>query len=252
MSSSGRYAKHKKPESGDIFHTKTGSKIRVIEYIDSGRVVIEHLGFKNYKTEVASARLRSGSIKNLYEPTVYGVGFFGEGDYVATIDGKYTSEYEAWSGMIRRCYDEKSLKKRPNYSDVTVSTDWHNFQVFAEWYTNQHEYGKGYHLDKDILNPSSKMYSPENCRLVPMHINLLLMDSRSDVGVKFHKRDKVFEVVTTVDGEKKYLGRFLDKSEAHQTYKVAKEIEVKRVAKHYKEVICSDIFTALMNWRVVV
>lgn len=246
------YRAHKKPVEGDVFYTRTGCKVRVVEYINSSRVIIEHLNFVVYQAEVRSAHLRNGNVKNLYEPTVYGVGFFGEGDFVATVGGKYTSEYEAWSGMIRRCYHEKTIKKRPNYRDVTVSIDWHNFQNFAEWYTNQHEYGQGYHLDKDILNPNSKIYSPENCRLVPPHINALLMDSKSGVGVKFHKRDKVFEVFTTVEGNRGYLGRFSDKDEAHKTYKVAKESEVKRVAATYKDKVCDEIFMALMNWRVVV
>ena len=31
-----------------------------------------------------------------------------------------TDAYTHWKGMVRRCYDKKSLKTRPTYSDCTV------------------------------------------------------------------------------------------------------------------------------------
>ena len=61
-----------------------------------------------------------------------------------------TDAYTHWKGMIRRCYDKKSLKTRPTYSDCTVCKEWLRFSVFKEWFDKN--YIQGYALDKDILS----------------------------------------------------------------------------------------------------
>ena len=53
---------------------------------------------------------------------------------------------------MRRCHDKNSKNfSRYGVRGVTIQKDWYNFQNFAEWYTNQTYYGKGWDLDKDVI-----------------------------------------------------------------------------------------------------
>lgn len=129
----------------------------------------------------------SGSIKPAYQPSFAGIGYLGSGKYVSTNrtlkDGEeYVPEVILgyWSRMISRCYDPNELRKPSGYQyrDTTVHEDWLNLQNFIEWSKDKIGMGvveestcKVFHLDKDILNPKNKVYSPDNCVFVPNAIN---------------------------------------------------------------------------------
>lgn len=98
---------------------------------------------------------------DLYEPSVHGVGFIGEGEYKSRKNSKM---YGVWSSMIGRCYSPVTQSKQPTYIGCTVAKEWHNFQNFAKWYVENHPKGDvRYHLDKDKLVEGNKVYSPQNC-----------------------------------------------------------------------------------------
>ena len=59
----------------------------------------------------------------------------------------------------------------PTYAGARVCEEWHTYQVFAEWYYSQPGYSLGYEVDKDILVPGNKEYSPKACGLVPKWLN---------------------------------------------------------------------------------
>ncbi len=97
-------------------------------------------------------------------PVSYGVGFIGYGVHKTTYKRKITRCYSAWIHMFERCYCPKRLARRPKYKGCTVCPEWHNFQVFAEWFYKN--YIDGYELDKDIKINGNKIYSPEACMFV--------------------------------------------------------------------------------------
>lgn len=97
--------------------------------------------------------------------TLCGVGYIGNGKYKSKIKGVKTPQYIAWHSMINRCYNEKSLARKPYYSGCEVCEEWHNFQVFAEWFDRTRPEGK-FELDKDIKSGKCKIYSPETCSWV--------------------------------------------------------------------------------------
>ncbi len=99
--------------------------------------------------------------KDLYLPSVRGVGFIGEGVYRASISGVETEAYKSWARMLTRCY---SAYTHPAYAGCTVCEEWHNFQNFAKWHEDN--YIKGYHLDKDTKVVGNKMYSPDTCQFI--------------------------------------------------------------------------------------
>jgi hypothetical protein len=127
------------------------------------------------------ARIKEGTISNPNHPTVWKVGYLGEGKYISREGGKLTVVYLKWSNMLERCYSEEYHKKQPTYIGCSVDERWHNFQVFAKWF--EENYIEGYELDKDILLKGNKIYSPETCCFVPKEINLLF---------KGHKNGKIY------------------------------------------------------------
>lgn len=90
------------------------------------------------------------------------------------------ADYVAWSGMLMRCYCDKYQKSYPTYKGCSVCADWLRFSTFRIWYSTN--YKEGFELDKDILVPGNKVYSPDTCRYVPHYINSLLLSSNSRRG----------------------------------------------------------------------
>ncbi|AUR86118.1 winged helix-turn-helix DNA-binding domain protein [Vibrio phage 1.082.O._10N.261.49.E4] len=148
---------------GKVYDTIGSGRAVVVRYINSKEVIIlfEETGCER---TCQSSHLRAGTVKDPLKPSVYGVGFIGCGQYKPTGNNKKTPEYRAWTGMLERCYSDKSIEVNPTYAGCTVCDEWHNFQYFAEWFCAR--YKDGYELDKDIKISGNKTYSPETCLLV--------------------------------------------------------------------------------------
>lgn len=139
--------------------------------------------------------LKMGNIKNTYLPTVYSIGYLGEGEFKPTFKGKRTKEYSTWQGMLQRCYDEKFNNRHISYKKCEVCEEWHCFQNFAEWFYENYrpEIMQGWQLDKDILVKGNKIYSPETCCFLPQRINKLLTKNNRvrgeyPIGVDYYKK----------------------------------------------------------------
>ena len=131
--------------------------------------------YKNFK---------KGIIKCPYEPSVYGVGYIGEGKYKISENGKHTGIYDTWHDMLKRCYDSNYHKRQPTYIECEVCEEWLCFQNFAKWYEdNYYEVeGERTELDKDILMKGNKIYSPDTCIFVPKTINSLFVKNNKSRG----------------------------------------------------------------------
>ncbi len=188
----------------------------------------------------------------------YNIGYnSGKYGYAATekVGGKWINlkRYTVWSSMIKRCYSEELVV----YQDVTVDPVWHDYQDFAVWWENQppHRHEDNWQLDKDIINPSARAYSPDNCRLVPTHVNVLIKkmaDRGYTQGVNYHKRDKAFRAYV-VDASGVHLEKngFKSELDAFLWHKKEKEVIVKQLAEKYKSVIDFDVYEALINYSVI-
>jgi len=182
----------------------------------------------------------------------------GVNDWVGNISvgGKRIREYDLWTSMLKRCFDEKCKQKHPTYQGVTCSKDWLSMTKFIEDVSQMRGFGlEGWQLDKDILVKGNKLYSKDTCCFVPQEVNSLLIkcdNSRGEypVGVYFHKASGKFMAQLAINGKVKFLGRFTAPEEAFQAYKTAKEAQIKAVAEKWKHLLDEIVYLALLAYEV--
>ena len=213
-----------------------------------------------------------GKCKNPFFPSVYGHGYLGvdkEGNVPKAKefkDGKYviTWEYQKRMNMLKRCFDNKLKEKYPTYKSATCCDRWLCFVNFLEdLEILKQEYNWDddikLNLDKDILNKNNKIYSLENCVLVPDWINLLFTKRDNDrgsypVGVTYHKIAKKYQAQCSINGKQTKLGLYSTPEQAFNAYKIAKENEIKKIANDcvLKGYITKDsrLYNAMINYQV--
>lgn len=139
--------------------------------------------------------------------------------------------FERWRGVIRRCYSSIQLKRNPKYIGCKVCEEWLVFSNFKAWMEKQDWEGK--ELDKDLLTPNNKLYSPETCIWVPHNINIFICDRKETSGIN--------TVGTTLDKDtglyraqcsnpfgntryerRGYIGLFKTRELAHQAWRTKK------------------------------
>ena len=173
-------------------------------------------------------------------------------------NGKHLKFYDAWQAMIRRCYSKKYQAKRPTYIGCSVCDEWLILSNFREWYDIH--YRDGMSLDKDILIPGNKIYSPKACSFVPDYINTLLTNSgaiRGELpcGVVAQKPSSHGQINTTYtarcrDGHGGMRRKtFKTVAEARQWYITTKKKVVSEQATRAFEAgdITGDVYQALIT-----
>lgn len=185
---------------------------------------------------------------------IYGVGI-NDLSNESLVNGKMTPAYEAWRGMMRRCYSQSEINKYPTYKDCFVCEEWFIFSEFKKWFDLN--YKDGFHLDKDILHIGNKEYCPDKCSFVPRYINnLLTLRSRDrgryPLGVSFHKHTQKYIAEISIQSKSMHIGIYDTPEEASKAYMVYKENHVKKIAKeaYDKGDIDSSLLEALFSWRI--
>lgn len=145
-----------------IKHEKVSS-VYLIEFCDKYK----------YRMCAHSDALLKGAVKNPYTPSLYGVGFMGNGPFKSVcISGKHSKEYRLFKNMMDRSYGEDYHERNPTYKDCSVAERWHNFQNFCEDIQYLEGYNSWvldrstYELDKDIKVKGNKVYSKDTCMFV--------------------------------------------------------------------------------------
>lgn len=141
--------------------------------------------------------------------------------------------YMAWSNMLERVFDTKYHARYPTYIGTSVCDEWKYFMNFRSWMMAQDWRDK--HLDKDIIVPGNKHYSPETCAFVDGQINKLLSHPvaslrKCPVGVSFHKGAKKYRAVINMNGEHRHFGLFDTPEEASLVYRKEKSRHVRHIA----------------------
>ena len=258
--------------TGETNVSNEGCAMKIVEYNSTLDIGIEFQDEHKYRVHTQYQAFKNGECKNPFFPSVYGHGYLGidkNGNVPKTNefkDGKLcaTQEYHKWQNMLQRCFDNKLKEKNPTYKDVTCCERWLCFANFLEDFeVLKQEYNwnvdEKLQLDKDILHKGNKIYSLENCVLVPDYINFLFIKNDTKrgeypIGVSYNKQNKKYQARCRINGKRKGLGLYNTPEEAFNAYKIAKENEIKRVAEDcvLKGYITKDgrLYNAMMGYQI--
>jgi hypothetical protein len=231
---------------GEKFKTNNCGICEIINYYEAKNITIKFEDGTILENQQYN-NLKIGKIKNSNTVKTNNIGYFGIGKY-----NVYHKSSSVWNHMLQRCYSEKEQLTKPTYIGCSVVKEWHNFQVFAEWFENN--YIDGFHLDKDILIKGNKIYGPETCCFVPIQINSLFTNGNSNrgkypVGVRVTLSNR-FQVRFNIFSKQKAFGTYDTVIEAFNVYKFEKEKQIKEVAEIWKPKIPEKVYLALINYQV--
>ena len=165
--------------------------------------------------------------------------------------------YTAWVDMIERCYSKKYLERNPSYIGTSVCDEWLYAKEFKKWMEQQDWSGKC--LDKDIIVPRNKLYSPETCAFVLQATNKFVLANdaiRGDypIGVDLFKRTGKYRASCRNPFTRKQenLGYFPTPEEAHEAWRKRKHELAQLVADTESDMrIVEALKKALFIRRVV-
>jgi hypothetical protein len=219
--------------------TKEGCEIEVIEKVSNKKVKIKFLDEYGYMTVV---NIGETSIKNPFHKSVFGMGYFGVGNYKAKSNHKHFYYYRVWQSMFDRCYSGKDKI----YTNVTVCEEWHNYQNFAKWFHEtfpSHIKDIKFHLDKDLLQQGieNKIYSPQTCVWLPRRVNSFLQVKNKNTktgitGIQLLPTNKYLASSTLFrnQGKTYRIGTYITIEEAIEAYKEFKLTQEEEVRKYLK------------------
>ena len=258
--------------TGEVGVSNEGCVMKIVEYNNNYDVIIEFQDEHKYRVHTQYSNFKNGQCKNPFFASVFGHGYYGvdkNGNVPKTKefkDGKLCStwEYNKWMNMLKRCFDNKYKEKRPTYKDTACCERWlyfanflEDFEILKQEYSwNENE---KLNLDKDILHKGNKLYSLENCVLVPDYINSLFIkrDAKRGeypIGVCYNKGAKKYQAFCSINGKQISLGLYNTPEEAFNAYKQAKENEIKRIVNDCvsKGFITKDsrLYKAMINYQV--
>ena len=188
-----------------------------------------------------------GRFKNPYRKSVFGVGCWGLGDVENTQGVGLSKVGAVWYSMLSRCYGGS----KEAYRDCSVHPDWHNFQVFAEWYNKQNQAGESFELDKDFRVLGNRVYSESTCCLIPRKLNQVMVGSLKSknglpVGVGRVPSGK-YKSSFRVDGKTKNLGVFDSVEAAQKAYREGKAEHMLKIVESYKQVIGEPLYREMVE-----
>lgn len=247
--------------TGEVSYTKYGTEARIIKYFGRNDIVVQFQDNHKYEAHSTYKCFKEGILKNPYDRTMFGIGYIGVGKYNTKENGCNTKAYNCWANMFIRCYDNENRKKcHIRYVGCSVCEEWHNFQIFADWYYKNYfdSITEKTNIDKDILIKGNKIYSPETCCFVPESINVFFTKSnlsrgKYPIGVSEDKNRNCFVAACTnkyADIKKSIYKRFNTYEEAFICYKQFKENCCKEMAEYYKSLISQSVYEALMSYTV--
>ena len=131
--------------------------------------------------------------------------------------------YEAWMNMLERCYSKKYQERNPSYIGTSVCREWLSATAFKKWMEQQDWQGKC--LDKDIILPGSRLYSPDTCAFVLQATNNFVARDASrgewPVGVYLCKQTDRYRArcQNPFTGKPENLRLFSTPGEAHEAWR---------------------------------
>lgn len=162
-------------DTSKIYTSSKCGNFKIIRYTSKKKVLVEFVG-TGYQSNVYLHQVKTGNVKDRLKPCVLGVGFIGDGKHKSTTRKGNTKAYKTWRGMLERCYCPKYQNKTSSYKGCSVSKEWFDFQVFAEWFYGN--YIEGFELDKDIKLEGNRVYSQDSCLFVSKADNVIKANAK--------------------------------------------------------------------------
>ena len=146
--------------------------------------------------------------------------------------------YTAWKSMKARS-EPAYQNKYPSYQGVAVCDQWKVFSNFHKWaVVNLLE---GLEVDKDVLLPGNKLYSPPTCAALPKRINYLLNSFKSNcgtlpIGVSLTANiTNKYRAAVSSSGKRVNLGVYASKELAHQAWQWEKANQIEMMVAWYAQ-----------------
>jgi len=244
--------KYQRKHIGEVWQSNEGYKLEIVDGGSKPYYCIVRIADR-YEVEVNYRNVKEGRVKNLYHPSMFGKGYYGIGGHKTKVNGKNTAVYNQWRNILLRIYDHKEHERCPTYKDVKIVEEWHNFQVFADWYYKQPYHDRdGYVLDKDILSDEgNKIYSPDTCIFIPQALNNFMANNLSNntsgfVGVHYNRQRKKYIARINIDGKQKSLGYYNVPEEASEAYKKAREEQAQKWKDKLKGMYSSKVLERII------
>ncbi len=167
--------------------------------------------------------------------------------------------YDRWIHVLKRTLSDKTKAKHTSYVDASVCDIWQKASVFRSWMESQvwEEPGRKekLQLDKDILIPCNKVYSPETCAFVPRELNCVLIIIDNELGVpgvvkrtNNYGTDRYIATISTRN-VKSDLGSHKTLEAAHAAWQLAKIERLEFELNEYRNLVCyrSDVDAAILK-----
>ncbi|AUR94226.1 hypothetical protein NVP1193O_095 [Vibrio phage 1.193.O._10N.286.52.C6] len=242
--------------NGSKWVQSCGNSVEVLDKLKGNNYLVKFEDSPPFSAQ--PKEIKTGAIKNRNIFSVLGVGRIGYGEFPAKVGSKNTKAYDAWRGILRRCYDP-AFKCYPRYGGrgITMEKGWLCFQSFAKWYyesfADKPTHLTSFDIDKDLRGGMS--YSEHNCTLLPYKLNnfIQVQDSMvGDMGYVKNYRNPYNRITTTISllGKQIYIHAFLSQAEANEYYDIAKRYVSTLVADKYLELgLISDEVCTLIKTR---
>lgn len=109
-----------KYEIGTVHETRQHGPLKVIGYIDTRHRMVQFIN-TGYTISATTSSIHLGNVKDVFTPSVMGVGYLGESQQYET-HPLYRTLYRRWSKMIERIHYRGSRK--------SIAPEWYCFATF--------------------------------------------------------------------------------------------------------------------------
>lgn len=156
--------------------------------------------------------------------------------------------YERWKSLICRCYSDKFHIYNKSYKNSEVCEEWKYLSNFKSWMESKDWENKV--LDKDILYPGNKLYSPKTCIFVSKEINsLIIKPTGRDLPLGAYKniQNNKYDSKISMYTKRIYLGSFLTPFEAHRCWQINRSKYIEEVAMKQEDEILKGALLRISN-----
>lgn len=251
----GKATSHEILELPDKFLIRKGGFIKGVEQKRSWKLILDTINVQNnsikYKNLVF---ILTGTYEHPYL-SMHDRNFENNNDFKSGASNKSCLEGipakdihrfgRKWEGIKQRCGTFKA------YLDVTISEKFSEKERFVEWCHYERnssvkdKLGTYYELDKDIVNPTVRQYSEENCVFVPREVNQFFRSVQQilvnkyagicSMSVILKSGEPYYKIAVKQRGSLRKLMHSADKDMLAEAYRQEYDIMAKELSEELRE-----------------